>query len=103
MKPDTLHILRNPHGWSEEKVREARLDAADNIEAQAAEILVLRGTVDLVTQVSQELKANLAELERDAVRYRWLERNAGTWQSWWKCIGSESFAMAIDAAMKEAK
>lgn len=28
-----LHILRNPHGFSEDVVRRARLDAADCIEA----------------------------------------------------------------------
>jgi hypothetical protein len=29
----TLHILRNPYGWSEEQIREARLAAADLIES----------------------------------------------------------------------
>ena len=28
-----LHILRNPHGWCEEPIREARLAAADLIES----------------------------------------------------------------------
>ena len=28
----TLHILRNPYGWGEEQIREARLAAADLIE-----------------------------------------------------------------------
>jgi hypothetical protein len=33
MKRDLiLHILRNPYGWPEEKVAEARLAAADEIE-----------------------------------------------------------------------
>lgn len=27
-----LHILRNPHGWSENDVRKARLEAADRLE-----------------------------------------------------------------------
>ncbi len=27
-----LHLLRNPHGWSEEAVREARIKAADELE-----------------------------------------------------------------------
>lgn len=26
-----LHLLRNPHGWGEEAVREARLKAADEL------------------------------------------------------------------------
>ena len=27
-----LHVLRNPHGWSEEVIREMRLKAADELE-----------------------------------------------------------------------
>ena len=33
-----LHILRNPYGWGEEQVREARLAAADLIEELARSI-----------------------------------------------------------------
>jgi hypothetical protein len=29
---EILHILRNPHGHSEDEIRKARLDAADEIE-----------------------------------------------------------------------
>ena len=29
-----LHVLRNPHGWSKEDVRKARIDGADLIEKQ---------------------------------------------------------------------
>ena len=27
-----LHVIRNPHGWSDENVRDARMKAADIIE-----------------------------------------------------------------------
>ena len=30
---EAIHILRNPHGYSEERIREARLKACDEIEA----------------------------------------------------------------------
>lgn len=33
-----LHILRNPHGFTEDVIREARNAAADRIEAQEAHI-----------------------------------------------------------------
>jgi hypothetical protein len=35
---EILHIIRNPRGWSEEEVRQARIAAADLIEQQAAEL-----------------------------------------------------------------
>jgi hypothetical protein len=38
-----LHILRNPYGWSEDQVRDARLWAADNIERLETRIDALRG------------------------------------------------------------
>jgi len=38
-----VHILRNPWSWSEEEMRQARLWAADAMQAQAAEIAALRG------------------------------------------------------------
>jgi DnaJ-class molecular chaperone len=32
LKDDTLHVLRNPYGHSEDEIRTARCDAADEIE-----------------------------------------------------------------------
>jgi hypothetical protein len=29
---DVLHILRNPHGWSEQQIKQAQLQACDEIE-----------------------------------------------------------------------
>ncbi len=36
-----LHILRNPYGWGEDQVREARLAAADLIEDLSARLAKL--------------------------------------------------------------
>jgi hypothetical protein len=39
---EILHIIRNPWGWSEEEVRQARIAAAYLIEQQAAELAILK-------------------------------------------------------------
>jgi hypothetical protein len=47
-----LHLLRNPWGWSEDTVREARLKAADELER-------LWRTENAVTELHNEMAAVL--------------------------------------------
>ncbi len=42
-----LHVLRNPHGFREDVVRRARLDAADRIEAHLRLVEKLRAAIDM--------------------------------------------------------
>ena len=51
---DILHIIRNPWGWSEEKVRQARIAAADLIEQQAKSIAELTDLLNNAAAVMQE-------------------------------------------------
>jgi hypothetical protein len=53
-----LHILRNPYGWSEDQVRDARLWAADNIERLETRIDALRG---LLREARKALVEELVE------------------------------------------
>jgi hypothetical protein len=50
-----LHVVRNPYGWNEHVVRDARLKLADEFERLRAEVDALRA---------------------DAERYRWLRNDA---------------------------
>lgn len=58
MQDLTLHILRNPFGYSEEIVRTARLDAADALER-------LRHTALLHKQDEDALCARVVALENE--------------------------------------
>jgi len=50
-----LHVVRNPYGWNEHVVRDARLKLADEFE---------------------RLRAEVDGLRADAERYRWLRNDA---------------------------
>jgi len=45
-----LHIIRNPYGWSEEEVRQARIAAADLIEQQAKRISQLENEIEWIRE-----------------------------------------------------
>lgn len=50
-----LHILRNPHGFPEEVVRQARLDAADRIEALTSRVRELERQIErLESQIVED-------------------------------------------------
>lgn len=54
--PDLLlHVLRNPHGWSAEAIREARLNGADEIERLRKENRELRAVVSIEAKHNCEL------------------------------------------------
>lgn len=46
-----LQILRNPHGWSEESVREARLWAADELERLEGEKAAHRFHISIASKL----------------------------------------------------
>ena len=56
-----LHVLRNPHGWCDEAVREARIAAANEIEA-------LRRTVAEQKDLIEMLRKHL-EIEKDSTNF----------------------------------
>lgn len=50
-----LHLLRNPHGWGEETIREARLKAAKELERLwRNEGYVLSELKGLVSKITEE-------------------------------------------------
>jgi hypothetical protein len=46
-----LHVVRNPYGWNEHVVRDARLKLADEFERLRAEVDALRGVHEAATRV----------------------------------------------------
>ena len=45
-----LHVLRNPYGWNDHVVRDARLAAATRLEQLAVELLVVEQERDAARQ-----------------------------------------------------
>ena len=58
---EVLHILRNPYSWTEEDQRQARLKAADLIEAQGREIAALRADVERMDWLLSKLNARIED------------------------------------------
>ena len=106
-RDEHMHVLRNPWGHSEQRVREARLWAADRIEELEREP---KGPVVDAQTVRQDAV--------DAVRYRFLRnsvRNANggineklyvrcddRYRGWW-WLDDVDLDMAIDSVLAEPK
>lgn len=54
-KDKILHVLRNPDGWFEDTIREARLQACNLIEAQDKRLQELATGL---TELQQQLEGN---------------------------------------------
>jgi hypothetical protein len=83
-----LHVVRNPYGWNEHVVRDARLKLADEFERLRAEVDALRA---------------------DAERYRWLTEDHDSKEMRNRCLeilsrmpvmSYSAACAAIDAARK---
>jgi FtsZ-binding cell division protein ZapB len=79
-----LHVVRNPYGWNEHVVRDARLKLADEFERLRAEVDALRSeNWSLKCEVAGQLGERQALLQRteeaeaDAERYRAMRREKG--------------------------
>jgi len=71
VKPDTLHILRNPNGWDELEVRNARLDAADEIERLKAYEIIGKYREATIERLRAEVERQAALLKqcKEALNY----------------------------------
>ena len=103
---------------SMESVAHLHIQAADLIDALAAERKELDATVRLLSKVQTKLIAELAAARKDAERYRWLRDHKpnyfiefrvekiiprGPCEPDWETVSKTRLDSTIDAAMKEQK
>lgn len=103
---------------SMESVAHLHIQAADLIDALAAERDELDATVRLLSKVQTKLIAELAAERKDAERYRWLRDHKpnyfiefrvekmiprGPSSPYWETVSKTRTDSTIDAAMKEQK
>jgi len=108
----------DPEDWGDIPDIGGLLQAADLIDALAAERKELDATVRLLSKVQTKLIAELAAAKKDAERYRWLRDHKpnyfiefrvekiiprGPCEPDWETVSKTRLDSTIDAAMKEQK